>query len=175
MNNVISIRPATSSDCATIVKLGSQTFVETYGEVSSKETLDKYLQAKFSPEKIAEELGNPAERFFVAFVDGLPVGFTKLRHDRVPKNLANKKAIELERIYVLREHQGSSVGKELMNRCKEIARAEKFELIWLQVWQDNLRAIQFYQKSGFVIYETANFNFADITHKDYLMRFDFYY
>ncbi|PWU04907.1 MAG: GNAT family N-acetyltransferase [Bacteroidetes bacterium] len=174
MKNVISIRPATATDCTTIAALGKQTFVETYGEVSPKESLDQYLKAKFSPEKIAEELSNPDERFFIAFVDEMPVGFTKLRYDRIPKNLSNKKAIELERIYVLREHQGSSVGKELMNRCKEIAKSEKFDLVWLQVWQDNHRAIQFYQKSGFVIYDTAIFNFADIKHKDYLMRFDLY-
>jgi ribosomal protein S18 acetylase RimI-like enzyme len=175
MNNLTCIKQACPSDCDTIVELGKQTFIETYGEVSPKASLEKYLSARFSPQKIESELSNPRERFFIAYQEDVSVGFTKMRDDRQAKNLNGRKSIELERIYVLKEHQGSRVGKELMQQCKEFARQEGFETIWLQVWQQNLRAIQFYQKAGFVIYETTSFSFDEISHNDFLMRYDLYY
>jgi ribosomal protein S18 acetylase RimI-like enzyme len=175
MEQIICTRQANPSDCSTIAELGRQTFAETYGDVSNKESIERYLAAKFSTETIAAELASPGDRFYIANFKSNPVGFTKLKNDREAKGLHGRKTIEVERIYVLPEYQRSKVGSELMRQCKEIARAEKFETIWLQVWQQNLKAIQFYQKAGFVIYETTHFSFDDITHQDFLMRYDLYY
>lgn len=176
MNNVIHIRKAEAQDCHTIVDLGKKTFVETYAEVGANEALEAYVRQKFSPEKIEEELGNPSSRFYIGFVNDIAVAFTKLRNDRKAKGLEGRNAIEVERIYVLKEYQGVKVGKEMMEECKRLAAEEKYDTIWLQVWQRNSKAIQFYQKLGFVVFETAIFNFTgSLQQDDFLMRFDLYY
>lgn len=176
MDNHIHIRKAIQEDRDTIVELGRKTFVETYSEVSGNGALELYVEQKFSPEKIDEELNNPYACFYISFIQDTPVAFTKLRSDRQPKGLVDKKTIEIERIYVLKEYQGFKVGKEMIEKCKAVAMEDNYDIIWLQVWQYNHKAIQFYQKAGFVIYETAVFNYTmEMKQDDFLMRFDLYY
>lgn len=176
MSNVIHIRRAEMQDSSTIVDLGKKTFVETYAEVGADEALEAYVHLKFSPEKIEEELNSQFARFYIGFVNDVAVAFTKLRNDRKPQGLEGKNTVEVERIYVLKEYQGFKVGKEMMEKCKQLAASEKYDTIWLQVWQHNHKAIRFYQKSGFVVFETAVFNFTpSLQQDDFLMRYDLYY
>lgn len=175
MTNVV-IRKAEHADRDIIVDLGKKTFVETYSEVGADESLEQYVGEKFAPQRIQEELDNPAALFYIGFVNDVPVAFTKLRSDRQPKGIDNKTALEIERIYVLKEYQGVKVGWEMMEYCKQYALEQKFEMIWLQVWQQNQRAIQFYQKAGFVVFETTLFSYTDSrVQDDFLMRLDLYY
>jgi ribosomal protein S18 acetylase RimI-like enzyme len=66
------------------------------------------------------------------------------------------------------------VGSELVKLAKDIAQKEHFQVLWLQVWQKNERAIRFYHKSGFVIYETTTFQLGKEMQADYLLRFDLF-
>lgn len=176
MNDKIVIRRAATGDCNTIVDLGKRTFIQTYSEIAFDESLELHVGGKFAPDRILEELENPEAIFYIAFKDEVPVAFTKLRFDRKPGGIENKKALEIERIYVLREYQGFKVGRQLMDYCIQFAKDGRYEMIWLQVWQKNQRAIQFYQKSGFVIFDTAIFNYvAGQVQDDFLMRLDLYY
>lgn len=176
MDNSIYIRKATPEDYYTIAELGRKTFVETYSEVTHDEALQAYLEKKFTPEVIEKEMNKPAACFYIGFVENTAVAFTKLRNDRKAKGLEQINGIEIERVYVLKEYQGLKVGKLMMDRCIDIATEDKYDMIWLQVWQHNNKAIQFYQKAGFVIYETTTFNYTkDITQEDFLMRLNLYY
>ncbi len=176
MDNIIHIRRATKEDSPVIAQLAKKTFTETYSEISSHAAVQEYVEKKISPENIREELVNPLSCFYIGFINDEPVAFTKLRYDRMAKGLPGKKGIEVERIYVLKEHQGVKVGKEMMEKCRQVALREKFDIIWLQVWQHNHKAIQFYQKAGFVVYETALFSYGkDMEQDDFLMRLDLYY
>lgn len=176
MDNSIYIRKAAPEDRNIIVGLGRRTFVETYSEVTDNEALQVYMEKKFSPEAVDRELNKPDACFYIGLIENTPVAFTKLRSDRKAKGLENVNGIEIERIYVLKEYQGLKVGKLMMDRCKEIAVNDKYDMIWLQVWQHNNKAVQFYQKAGFVIYETTIFNYTeDAAQEDFLMRLSLYY
>ncbi len=176
MDNSIYIRKATIEDCNTIVDLGRKTFVETYSEITDNIALQAYIEKKFTPEVIEKEMNKPDACFYIGFLNNEPTAFTKMRSDRKAKGMEQVNSIEIERIYVLKEYQGLKVGKLMMDSCKEIAREDMYDMIWLQVWQHNTKAIQFYQKAGFVIYETTTFNYTkDITQEDFLMRFNLYY
>jgi diamine N-acetyltransferase len=170
----IYIAQADAGMSGLIAELARKTFIETYGDLSNPDNLHLYVESHFTEEKIASELANPAFRFYVAWINNIAVGFTKIRKDRQPKGLTGKRALEIERIYVLQEFQGFSIGKELMKLVKQIAKEEGDQVIWLQVWQQNEKAIQFYRKSGFVVYETHTFDFGKEIHQDFLLRFDLY-
>lgn len=170
----VQIKPAGPADAETIAQLSITTFRETYGAFTSMENMDIYAAEHFSLEVTRKELSEPGFRFYLACLDDKPVGFVKLRGDRKPKGIDELRSMEIQRIYVLQEFQGASIGKELMQLAKQIAREGRYQVLWLQVWQKNERAIRFYQKSGFVIYETTTFTFGKECHADFLMRFDFY-
>ena len=174
MTESIHIALANEGQADLVAEMARKTFIETYGETSNLENLQLHVEAHFTVEQICAELSDPDFRFYLAWINGKPVGFTKIRKDRQPKGIQGLKSMEIERIYVLQEFQGFSVGKELMKMVKDLARAEGDQVLWLQVWQKNDKAIQFYRKAGFVVYETATFEFGNEIHQDFLLRFDLY-
>ncbi len=176
MSNTVFVRKAGIEDMSTIVDIGKRTFSETYSEAGLNGTLSTCVDQKFNEQEIEKELSRPFTEFYLAFANDRPVAFTKLRHDSTVKGIEGKKALEIERIYVLKEYQGVKVGKELMDSCIQMAIQNRYEVIWLQVWQRNNKAIRFYQKAGFVVFDTAVFNLAlNIEQDDFLMRLDLYY
>jgi ribosomal protein S18 acetylase RimI-like enzyme len=170
----IYLARADNSQASLIAELARKTFIETYGTQSNPDNLQLYMDAHFTEEQITRELENPVYRFYIAWINNTAVGFTKIRRDRQPKGITGKKCLEIQRIYVLQEYQGFSIGKELMNLVKNIAKTEGDQVIWLQVWQQNEKAIQFYRKAGFVVYETHTFDFGNEIHQDFLLRLDLY-
>jgi ribosomal protein S18 acetylase RimI-like enzyme len=173
-NQSVHIYQAGPSDADTIAQLSVATFRETYGAFTSPENMEVHIAEHFSPDIVRKELSEPGYRFFLATLGDRPVGFIKLRADRQPRGLPDQSCLEIQRIYVLQEFQGASIGKELMQLAKQLAKEGSYKVLWLQVWQKNEKAIRFYQKSGFVIYETTSFPFGRETNADYLMRFDLY-
>ena len=170
----IQIEQANEGQAVLVTELARKTFMETYGETSNQENLQLYIAAHFTEEQIARELSDPVFRFYIAWINNSVAGFVKIRKDRQPKGIVGKNCLEIQRIYVLQEYQGFSIGKELMKLVKNIAKEEGDQVIWLQVWQQNEKAIQFYRKSGFVVYETHTFDFGKEIHQDFLLRFDLY-
>jgi ribosomal protein S18 acetylase RimI-like enzyme len=65
--------------------------------------------------------------------------------------------VELQRIYVGLDHHGSGLGKMLMDSAIAIAKKERFEWIWLGVYEENKRAKRFYEKLGFEMVGTHEF------------------
>jgi ribosomal protein S18 acetylase RimI-like enzyme len=175
MEKTIQIRAAGLQDAGLITEIARKTFMETYGDMNTPENMEAYLQSQFSNERMKEEMESRHARFFLAYLDNVPAAFTKVRDDRQAKKLENIRALEIQRIYVLREYQGFSLGKAMLDMVKGLAQAEGYQTIWLQVWQKNNKAIRFYQKAGFMVFETASFLLGDSTQQDFLMRYDLFY
>ncbi|KAB8039039.1 GNAT family N-acetyltransferase [Silvanigrella paludirubra] len=64
--------------------------------------------------------------------------------------LAKNKEV-IEHLYVIPDYQNFSVGQKLLDFC--LKTGNKFEL-W--VFQENIRAIRFYEKNGFILEEKTN-------------------
>ena len=171
MKNDVVIRLAEAQDAKLLETLGRFTFYETWIAVKTEEDMQLYLADAFLEEKLRKELNDAScFTYFLAEMNDEVVGYAKLRRDRSYPELAGKKAIELERIYVKNKFQGTKVGKALMDRCMELSRNEKFDVFWLGVNVDNTRAINFYQKYGFEIFGEKMFKLGKAEDKDYLMK-----
>lgn len=154
--------------------MAQQTFRETYAAFNDPEDMDLYISQVYAPNAIRNELSGTGGRYYLADLDGQPVGFVKLREEPVRRLESNKQALEIQRLYVLKDYQGYQVGRALMDHVKGIAREEGFAAIWLQVWQKNQKAIRFYQTAGFVVYNTAPFQLGKDVQSDFLMKYDLY-
>ena len=170
----VKIIRAGLDDAIGILELSRKTFIETYYDVSEKSTVLKYLDTHITLQKILHDLQNPSILFYIARKGIQNIGFLKLTENRIPTGIAGKKCLMLDKLYVLQEFHGKSIGTELMNIAKNYAHSEGFQVIWLQVWQKNSKAIQFYQNAGFVVYETALFDYYDEPEHDFLLRYDLY-
>jgi len=170
----VKIVRAGLDDAIGILELSRKTFIETYYDVSEKSTVLKYLDTHITLQKILNDLQHPSILFYIARKGIQNIGFLKLTENRIPKGIAGKKCLMLDKLYVLQEFHGKSIGTELMNIAKNYAHSEGFQVIWLQVWQKNNKAILFYQNAGFVVYETALFDYYDEPEHDFLLRYDLY-
>ena len=78
----------------------------------------------------------------------------------------------MERIYVVNTHQGKHIGTWMMQRIIEQAKNENKNYIWLGVWEHNTKAIDFYEKHGFVKFGTHSFTIGTDKQTDWLLRLD---
>ncbi len=170
MAESLVIQPVGPSDLHVLVKLSTDTFFETYAAYNEKASMDQYLAKNFNLRQMAAELSDDQNQFFLASIARQPAGYIKLRTSEHLEELKGKKAIEIERIYVLKAFQGKKTGAALIRHSLDLASKSGFDTIWLGVWIENPKAINFYKRWGFEIFGTHIFYFGDDPQTDYLMK-----
>ena len=76
----------------------------------------------------------------------------------------------MEKIYVLGSYFGSGAGKVLMQQAIAHSQENGFDTLFLGVWQENERAVSFYKKVGFEVFETRQFQLGERLCDDYMMK-----
>ncbi len=144
------IRTAKKDDAALIALLGRLTFTQAFGNLF-KDPLDlkTYLDTTFSVAKIENSLVKENNAYWIAMVDGLPVGYAKLKLRSPSEFLKGERISQLQKIYVLQQFLSMKIGRDLQDVLLKKARNLGSEYIWLSVYEGNSRAITFYKKHGF--------------------------
>lgn len=168
----INIVKATTADVDQLQKIARQTFYETFAEQNTEENMAQYLAEGFSIEKLTAELNDPNSVFYFAIFEQKAVGYLKLNFGPSQTELYDRQSLEIERIYVSKEFHGKKVGQLLYHKAVEIAQQKNVSFIWLGVWEENLRAISFYQKNGFVAFDKHIFRLGDDEQTDILMKLE---
>jgi diamine N-acetyltransferase len=150
--------------------ISKQTFFETFSDGNTEENMRKYLEEGFTLNKLKEELINPNSIFYFAKLSTIVVGYLKLNFGQAQTELKEKNGLEIERIYVLKDYHGKKIGQLLYNKAFEIAKDMNANYVWLGVWEENKKAIQFYKKNGFVEFDKHIFKLGDDEQTDLLMR-----
>lgn len=132
--------------------------------------MTKYLDEYFSVEKLTVEFKNKSSEFYFATIGKNVIGYLKLNFGQAQTELQDEKALEIERIYVIKEFHGKDVGQLLYNKALQIARQKIVEYIWLGVWEENRRAINFYTKNGFVEFDKHIFKLGNEVQTDKMMK-----
>jgi len=157
-------------DIGQLQKVSKQTFWETFSASNSEENMTNYLEESFSVEKLTDELNNEHSDFYFALLDEKVIGYLKLNFGQSQTELQDNKALEIERIYVLQEFHGKKVGQVLYEKALQIAGQLNADYVWLGVWEENLRAIGFYKKNGFVAFDKHIFKLGGDEHTDIMMK-----
>jgi diamine N-acetyltransferase len=168
--NHITITQATQKDIATLQQIGKETFSETFGMHNTEANMKKYLEEKFSRERIQEEVNNSNSLFFIVREEKDPIGYLKLNTGNAQTELQDEAALEIERIYVKSSHHGKKVGQLLYEKALEITKSKNKEYVWLAVWEKNPRAISFYMKNGFIEFDKHIFKLGDEEQTDIMMK-----
>ncbi len=171
MNN-FNIKKATIDDIDQLLTIVKQTFIETYAAQNSEENLNSYVKNNFSTTKLKAELADKNAEFYIAEFGGELIGYLKINFGPSQTEIKDKNALEIERIYVLNEFHAKKVGQALCEKAIEISKAKKLEYVWLGVWEKNPRAIRFYEKNGFVQFDTHIFKLGNDKQTDFLMKLE---
>ena len=170
MIDKIKIEQINHSHIEALQHIGRQTFSETFTESNSTENMAKYLEEAYSYEKLNAELNDPNSIFYFAMMDQNVTGYLKLNFGASQTELKDNDALEIERIYVLKAFHGKKIGQLLFDKAIEIAKAKHVAYVWLGVWEENKRALQFYTKNGFVEFDQHVFVLGDEAQTDIMMK-----
>ena len=166
----LTIRYATEKDAVLIADISRQTFYETFAPVNTKADMDIFMNVQFTKGRLMLEVGQPENIFLLAYQDTEIAGYVKLRDSRLPKGLNSKNTLEIARLYAMPAMIGKGVGQALMQKSIDIALEKKKDAIWLGVWKENKKAIEFYTRWGFTIFGECDFILGNDLQKDWLMK-----
>lgn len=169
MENILVV-PVTSKDLLQLQAIGKVTFSQTFSGTNTEENMSKYLEEGFSTQQLETELNNEFSKFYFAKLHNEVIGYMKLNTAAAQTEDRNDNALEIERIYVLQDFQGKKVGQLLYSKAVGIAEEMFADHIWLGVWEENLKAIAFYKKNGFVPFDQHVFMLGDDKQIDILMK-----
>ncbi|MDX2284239.1 MAG: GNAT family N-acetyltransferase [Bacteroidia bacterium] len=160
----LSLRRCGSADAAMLSAFSRATFAQAFASQNDPEALEAYMSRAFAPVQLLGELEDPAVLFFCwEDAAGAPAGYAKLAR-------SSGSQMELSRFYTERSWQGSGLAQQMMAHCLHTARSAGCSRIWLGVWQENPRAIRFYEKCGFRITGVMTFLMGAEAQQDWKME-----
>lgn len=166
----INLKKVSLNDLKQLQAISRQTFSETFSAGNTEENMKVYLEEGFSLEKLTAELNDQNSEFYFAVLNNQVIGYLKLNFGAAQTELKNENALEIERIYVVKEFLGRRVGQLLYDKALQIARQKNADYVWLGVWEENPRAINFYKKNGFVAFDKHTFILGNDEQTDIMMK-----
>lgn len=146
-NHQVTIYQATLKDIPVIQSIAQVTFPVTYCEIITPEQNDFMMEMMYSTESLTRQMEEEHHTYLIACLDGKPVGYVSVQPlDEKEEGLD---VVELQKIYVLPDHQGEHIGRFLFDE------AEKFIkkihparcMMELHVNRHN-KALGFYEHQG---------------------------
>ncbi len=156
-------------DAARLSALMRAAFQAAYRHATTPENLARFLDASYTVARQAAELADPGIRTWVLTDLQDWIGYAQLRCGRPGPPSVPPGAVELGRIYLLPEWQGSGAAQQLLTAVESAARADGHAALWLLVYPPATRAVCFYERQGFRVVGTAPFQFGDQLEQDWVM------
>jgi ribosomal protein S18 acetylase RimI-like enzyme len=158
------------ADLLELQGISRQTFFDTFSEVNTKEDMHQYLEVNLSLDQLAEELDNPSTSFYFVKSNNEILAYLKLNEAEAQTEKREVSSMEIERIYVRKEHQNRGVGQFLLDKSIQITKDKKLNVIWLGVWEQNVSAIRFYERNQFQLFGKHSFMLGTDEQTDLLME-----
>ncbi|MBK8551654.1 MAG: GNAT family N-acetyltransferase [Ignavibacteria bacterium] len=160
-----SIIKAKEEDCKLLADIGKVSFIESHGSSAASSDIDMYVNDNYNSEILKEEISDRKNIYHIIYHDNQPAGYSKIIYNVPHSNIGIENVTKLDRIYLLKEFYGLRLGLELFNFNIELSRQNKQSGMWLFVWKENHRAVNFYKKTGFKIVGSYDFKLTD-THSN---------
>jgi ribosomal protein S18 acetylase RimI-like enzyme len=161
------MRRAVLGDAPILSRVASATFRDTYAAVLDEADIEAHCTRNNSVAAFERWLDDPATIVTLAEYEPgeMPLGYTVLTAPDFPIE-TGAADIELRRIYLTKQAQGSGLGAALMTRALEDAAAHGRNRVLLGVWDQNTRARAFYERQGFEVIGTRQFMVGTTLHDD---------
>ena len=169
----ISLAKANAATAAQLADLGRRTFQDTFGATTPPADMATFLAETFGPELQLAELQDRDTTFLLAHMQAGLVGYAKLRDNSalgLPAGQDPAGRLEIERLYVRDDWQGTGLGAALMRGILALAEQLHCAAVVLGVWEKNDRARAFYQRFGFREIGAHDFRLGQTVDRDLILR-----
>jgi ribosomal protein S18 acetylase RimI-like enzyme len=148
----ITIRPAVPGDENALGVVGAATFLESFSETIPGADLIAHCQNQHDPSVYKAYITSQDPKYACWIAEqsatGAPIGYAVTSAVEPPtEGLPDD--IELKRIYVFSKYHGTGTGRELMTQTLQHAREIGAKRMLLGTYDQNHRAVAFYQRAGF--------------------------
>ena len=172
MSAIIELQKVEVSDIDTLLKLSRETFFTAFYHLNNPDDMEAYAAKAFTIQRLEEELNTPGSTFYFALLNQEITGFIKLNTGTAQNEFKDQYSIEVERLYVLAQHQGKQIGQQMLNFAFDIAKKGNYNFVWLGVWEHNQKAIRLYERQGFTLCGSHKFMLGNDPQTDLLLRKD---
>ncbi len=166
-------------DLPALIDVARETFIAAFEEQNNPEDFAEYINSAFTLNTFKKEFDTEGSVFYLAKNKKELIGYFKLNHNKIPLDginliaefnaIKSNKMTELERIYLSENTHGKGFAPLMMNKIETLTKREKIGIIWLGVWEFNVKAIKFYQKMGFTKFGEHIFDIGNDPQTDWLM------
>lgn len=163
------IRAALPDEAQDLALLGMRLWRETYMGLIPDANIALHLAETFGLRQQSAEMSDPGNTVLVIDEGGTLMGYALLQAcgpelEELPFHFA--RPLEVARFYVDRALHGAGAAQALMTAVLSHAASEGHDGVWLQVWEQNPRAIRFYAKAGFTDVGDATFRIGEQVDRD---------
>lgn len=165
-----TIRAAREDEAQRLSTLMRACFLAAYRDSATPGNIAAHLDRSYRTDLQAAELARPQRRTLVAEENGVWAGYAQVdfaAEPPVPLDVSG--AVQLSRIYLLPDHQGSGLAARLLGAMRDLASGQGGGAWWLTVWKESPRAIRFYQAQGFRAVGECTFLIGDDPQVDFVM------
>ena len=142
------IRAAARDDIPAIAHVASTSYIDAFGEYFlDKKNLDEETKERRSEKYFNEAIKH--DTIMVAVVDDHIVGYIQFGKVEMDFDGFTDSDIELRRLYILTDFHGQGAGNALMQAMLNHEKLTRVTSIYLEVWENNPKALKLYRKFGF--------------------------
>ncbi len=134
------------------------------------------MAKNFKEKNFKEELETSENQYYLIEYQNETAGYSKVIFNKTCKDIPAENITYMSRLYLLEEFYGLGLGKKLFDFNLALCKENNQAGIWLNVWIENKKAIQFYKKAGFNIIGKSDFQISK-THSNpnHIMYLEFNY
>ena len=162
---MIKIVKASIEHSELIAEIGKRAFLESHGDSASTKDINDFISKTFNKESVSKEFENRNSIYHIIYFNDKAAGFSKVELNTSNVNVKDIEITKLDRLYLLKEFYGKNLGSGLIDFNIQLSKDNNQKGIWLAVWTENQRAINFYSKKGFKIVGKYNFKISE-THSN---------
>jgi ribosomal protein S18 acetylase RimI-like enzyme len=157
---MVSITRASESDGGLLSAIAKTTFIESHGTSAEQADIDSYITEKYSDAVLRHELADAENVYYIIYHNNKVAGYSKIVFNLAYAGSPVQNIAKLERLYLLKEFYNTRLGLALFQFNIDLAKANTQAGVWLYVWKENTRAVNFYTNAGFLIIGSHDFRIS---------------
>ena len=167
-SSMIIYQHAKPEDTLRLSILFQQVYIQSYALEGITVEFANFISQRFAPDRIRKTINEQPDSIIVAYNKDHPIGVAELDfQNKCP--IDNLPGAELNKLYVLERFCSKGIGGNLLKKAEEKAIEKGFAQLWLEVWLENPRAIQFYEKQHYQPVGVVDFPMETNTYQNMVM------
>ena len=158
----LPIRRWTLDDLTIIQDVLWKTWLDSYSHFIPEADLRSYFSEHYDLDSLRTLFHNPMADGFVAIDNNTVIGFMRTARD------PEENRYYVSSIYVLPQFQAKGLGRALMVKAAEEAKAFRLDRVWVGVMVQNTQALDWYKSMGYEIVRTEPFTMGQSTVDHYI-------